>query len=178
MFTRPPCPEPRPGRLSLGLLRPGTPSPRSAASGVLGDRGCTSTSPTSSRSGRLRPNSRPDEELWRGVPIPRSRDVRLLMPPSLPRGRRFETKNDARTRNRQHIEILCEREPTIAEAIDECCSEAPPLGLVGCAVCGRCYRIYSASELLRVGNRYVGPHQLATVYLDEIEAGSLSTVSI
>jgi hypothetical protein len=126
----------------------------------------------------LRPNSRPYEELWRGVPIPRSRDVRLLMPPSLPRGRRFETKNDARTRNLEHIEILCEREPAIAEAIDECCSEPSPRGLVGCAVCGRCYRIYSASELLRVGNRYVGPHQLATIYLDEIEAGSLSTVSI
>src|SRR5271170_3635352 len=167
MFTRPPCPEPRPGRISLGLLRPGTPSPRSAASGVLGDRGCTSTSPTSSRSGRLRPNSRPDEELWRGVPIPPSRDVRRLMPPSLPRGRRFETKNDARTRNLEHIEILCEREPAIAEAIDEC-REASPCGFPGCALCALSYRIYTASELLRVGNRYVGPHQLATVYLDEI----------
>jgi hypothetical protein len=131
----------------------------------------------------LRPkNSRRDknvvrQQAWRGVPIPRSRDVRLLMPPSLPRGRRFETKDDARARNLARIEVLSEREPAIAEAIDECC-EASPCGLPGCAVCASPYRIYSASEILRLAYSYVGPHQLATIYLDEIEAGSLSTVSL
>ena len=116
--------------------------------------------------------------LWRGVAIPRSRDVRLLMPPTMPRDQRFESMREARTRNLARIEVLSEREPDIADAINECGHDGAASDSPGCAVCARDYQIFFTSETLGVARNYAGPHKVATIYLDATEAGSLSEVSI
>jgi hypothetical protein len=114
---------------------------------------------------------------WRRVPVPPARDVRRLLPPSMPRRQRFETLRDAETRNLARIEILANRGSAIAEALYDC-DAASPCELPICAQCARPYRIYFTSEALAVAQAYVGPHEFATVFLDTVEAGSLPDASL
>jgi hypothetical protein len=44
--------------------------------------------------GRFSQPAKRPEPLWQNLPIPKSRDICLLRPPSLPRGERFETLTD------------------------------------------------------------------------------------
>jgi hypothetical protein len=124
--------------------------------------------PTSSATGR------PNYADWLNVRIPRERDIRSLMPEYMQRGRRFETLRDAKARNFKCIEVLENRGSSIAEALDECDAPTSCCLLPICCVCARLYRIYAASELLRLADAYVGPHEFATIHLDTIAEDRLS----
>jgi len=60
----------------------------------------------------------PAADLWRKVGIPRSRDIRHLLPPSMPRSKRFETPSDVKVRKKKLILILEDLEPAIADGYD------------------------------------------------------------
>jgi hypothetical protein len=114
---------------------------------------------------------------WRRVPVPPARDVRRLLPPSMPRRQHFETLGDAETRNLERIEILTNRGSAIAEALYDC-DAGSPCDLPACALCAREYRIYFTGEALAVAHAYVGPHEFATIFLDAVKVGSLPDVSL
>jgi hypothetical protein len=114
---------------------------------------------------------------WRGVSVPPARDIRRLLPPSMPRRQRFERLREAETRNLARVEILANRGSAIADALYEC-DATSPCDLPACARCARRYRIYFTSEALAVADAYLGPHEFATVFLDAVEAGSLPDASL
>jgi len=114
---------------------------------------------------------------WRRVPVPPARDVRRLLPPSMPRRQRFETLYDTKMRNFERIEILANRGSAIAETLYEC-DAASPCDLPACARCARRYRIYFTGEALAVAHAYVGPHEFATIFLDTVEVGSLPEANV
>ncbi len=117
-------------------------------------------------------------EFWRNVPIPKSRDIRLLRPATLPRGERFETRCDAMRINATRIEHLMNRRPDIAAMIEHCEGQAAPGSLLACARSARWFRICHTAELLRIAEMFEGPHQIATVYLNAYPAGSLGTADM
>jgi hypothetical protein len=115
---------------------------------------------------------------WRQIPIPAARDIRSLLPPSLPRRFRFETLRDAKQRNASRIETLEIYESPLALALEECDHPNSPSDLQICAICARQYKCYFASQALAVAESVTGSHEIATVYLDRIDVGSLPDVSI
>ena len=95
-------------------------------------------------------NSRRKPELWRKVGIPKSRDIRLLMPASLPKGQRFETFHDAEKIDEANIEVLSNWWLDTAVKIERCDGVTAPCSLPCCARSARRFRVYHASELLRI----------------------------
>jgi hypothetical protein len=123
-------------------------------------------------------NSRRKPELWRKVGIPKSRDLRLLMPASLPKGQRFETFHDAEKIDEANIEVLSNWSLDTAVKIERCDGRTAPCSLPCCARCARRFRDYHASELLRIASEFDDPHQIATIYLGAFPAGSLGAADM
>ena len=71
---------------------------------------------------RLKPilDRAPNADLWRRVNIPKSRDIRLLRPASLPSGERFETPTDAARIDDANIARLLNFRPDLAAEIERC----------------------------------------------------------
>jgi hypothetical protein len=125
------------------------------------------------------PDRDPIAAHWRTVRIPKSRDIRRLAPPSLPRNKRFETVGDIKGRKEKLIKILEGREPDIADALQQCAPFASRCLTPGCPECSRLYRGYLFSETVRINELpLAGPREIVTVYLATIPAGSLSRVSV
>jgi hypothetical protein len=120
----------------------------------------------------------PAADLWRKVGIPRSRDIRHLLPPSMPRSQRFETPSDAKVRKKKLVLILEGLEPAIADGYDNCSPDAP-CSIPGCPSCSRWHRGYLYSETARINELpLAGPREFVTVYLATIPFGELSRVRI
>jgi hypothetical protein len=115
---------------------------------------------------------------WRGVSVPGHRDVRRLMPPSLPRKLRFETQDDAIERNTKRVDELCHRLPGVADDIDQCDPVTGPCNMPACASCARDYRIYATSELLKIADQFEGPHEIATAHLATVNRDRLVDVDL
>jgi hypothetical protein len=82
-----------------------------------------------------------------------------------------ETLNDRR------IDVLIDREPDIAIALENCDPNSPCGSLV-CASCSEQLRQPFIAELLRIADLYEGPHEFATIHLASYPAGSLGTANI
>ena len=115
---------------------------------------------------------------WRDVPVPTDRDVRCLMPPSNPRNHRFETEDDVAERNEKLVDRLWNKLPEIADAIDRCDPLDAPCNIPACASCARDYRVLAASELLKITDRFEGPHEIATIHLATVRADCLINVDL
>jgi hypothetical protein len=81
------------------------------------------TLPESLKAARIRGaqtprNSRRKPELWQKVGIPKSRDLRLLMPESLPKGQRFEAPADVAGVDDLLIAHLLNSRPDLAAEIE------------------------------------------------------------
>jgi hypothetical protein len=115
---------------------------------------------------------------WRDVPIPKSRDICLLRPPSLPRGERFETLTDAARIDDANIARLLNFRPDLAAEIERCHEEGEFAARPISARAARRYRRYKFAELLRVAEEHEGPHQIPTIYLRAFPAGELGAADL
>jgi len=116
--------------------------------------------------------------LWLDVAIPPSRDIRLLRPPSLPKGERFETFADAANIDRKNIARLMAQRSDLAAEIEKYEIELTPgTSAISARASGR-FRIYDIAERLRIEEEYEGPHEIATIYLDAFSAGQLHAAEI
>jgi hypothetical protein len=120
----------------------------------------------------------------------RSADLRRLgRPPRLATGQRamrsattfaarprLETLAQAEARNLQRIDVLTDRAPEIAAAL-EACDPAALCCLVICAVCSRRYRFRLIRRLLAIARSRPGQHEIATIYLGTYPAGTLPVVA-
>ena len=116
--------------------------------------------------------------LWQDVPIPKSRDICLLRPPSLPPGERFETLIDATGIDNANIARLLNFRPDLAAEIERCDEEGECATLPISARAARRYRRYFTAELLRIAEEREGPHQTATIYLRAFPAGELEAADL
>jgi hypothetical protein len=89
----------------------------------------------------------------------------------------LETLADAEALNLIRIDALSDCAPKIAAAIEGCEASAP-CNLPICAKCSCYYRRPLIRELVRIAKSYKGPHQIATIHLETIPAGSLATATI
>ncbi len=129
---------------------------------------------------RLKPilDRAPNADLWRRVNIPKSRDIRLLRPASLPSGERFETPTDAARIDDANIARLLNFRPDLAAEIERCDEEGECASLPISARAARRYRRYLTAELLRIAQEREGPHQIATIYLRAFPAGELEAADL
>ena len=115
---------------------------------------------------------------WQDVPIPKSRDICLLRPPSLPRGERFETLSDAARIDDANIARLLNSRPDLAAEIERCDEEGECASLPISARAALRYRRYFTAELLRIAEERKGPHQTATIYMRAFSAGELEAADL
>ena len=76
-----------------------------------------------------------------------------------------ETRSEAEKRNDDRLEVLLPRLPHVGRALLECDGGEHPCRLPICAVCARAYRAGPIAQLHALADAYVGPHQVATIYL-------------
>jgi hypothetical protein len=116
--------------------------------------------------------------LWQDVPIPKSRDICLLRPPSLPPGERFEILTDAARIDDANIARLLNFRPDLAAEIERCDEEGECASLPLSARAARRYRRYFTAELLRIAEEREGPHQIPTIYLRAFAASELEAADL
>ena len=117
-------------------------------------------------------------DFWRNIGIPKSRDIRLLVPGTLPRNKRFETLQDVADRKIKLIDALQDLNPVLAEAYENCSPDAR-CSIPGCPHCSRRYRGYLFSETARINELPIpGPRFFVTVYLATIPEHELTHVRI
>jgi hypothetical protein len=114
---------------------------------------------------------------WRRIAIPARRDVRLLLGAGTPRQHQFETLREAQTLTVSRIEVLAARGSSLGDLASDC-DAASPCNRPICAICTRDYRIYIASELLRIALSCPGSHEFATIFLESVGAGALPDVDM
>jgi hypothetical protein len=125
------------------------------------------------------PNIPHKRELWRDVSIPKTRDISVLMPASLPRGERFETFADAARTDEKRIARLMPSRPDLAAEIERYEVEGARFLSPISARAARRYRRYDTAERLRIAEMFEGlPLQIATVYLDAFDAGDLRSADM
>jgi hypothetical protein len=115
---------------------------------------------------------------WQDVPIPRSCDICLLRPPSLPRGERFETLSNAARIDDANIARLLNFRPDLAAEIERGDEDGECASLPISARAARRYRRYFIAELLRIAEEREGPHQTATLYMRAFQDGELEAADL
>lgn len=161
-----------------------------------GTRGSASNKPDKARTARVRPSvpasvrteenrlagtppsARRQSEFWRNVPIPKSRDIRLLRPSTLPRGQRFETRADAARIDALNVARLIKWRPDLAAEIERREEEGAFASSPISARDARRYRRYDTAERLGIAHAYEGPHEIATIYLRAFLAGRLHAADL
>ena len=98
-------------------------------------------------------------------------DIRLLRPPSLPLGERFETLQDARkySLDSEHkLDLLAPQQDQLSNYLNECRTLAQRCDQPYCSLCARQFRIWFIGELLRIiGNIGSAPVYILTILLEE-----------
>jgi hypothetical protein len=121
---------------------------------------------------------RRDPELWRRVEIAPEHDIRLLRPPSLPRGERFETAEDAAEYDAARIASLMNARPDLAAEIERREERVVIPSTPISARNARDFRVADIAERLRIAGEYEGPHEIATIYLGAYPAGRLHSFDL
>ena len=124
-------------------------------------------------------NRRPrSPELWRRVEIAPAHDIRLLKPPSLPRGERFETAEDVAEYDAIRIAGLMNARPDLAAEIERreegVVIPSTPIS----ARDARDFRVADIADRLRIAEEHEGPHEIATIYLGALPAGRLHSFDL
>jgi hypothetical protein len=115
---------------------------------------------------------------WIDCDIPKERDIALLRPATLSKGKRFETEHDVYETANTIVCNLQGRLWSIARKVEECVDGVQNCLLPICPICARHYRRYFFSEVLQIYSEELTGAQSATVYLETYEAGTLSNASI
>ena len=141
--------------------------------------GKTLPSQSSAVANPLNRNRRPrSPELWRRVEIAPEHDIRLLRPPSLPRGERFETAEDVAEYDAARIASLMNARPDLAAEIERreegVVIPSTPISARDC----RDFRVPDIADRLRIAEEREGPHKIATIYLGAFPAGRLHSFDL
>jgi hypothetical protein len=97
-------------------------------------------------------------------------DIRLLRPPSLALGERFETLEDAHNYSlaseNKLDQLNCQHQ--LADRLNECRTSEARCGQTYCSICARPFRIWFIGELLRITEQ-IGtvPVYIMTILLEE-----------
>lgn len=109
-------------------------------------------------------------------------DIRLLRPPSLSLGERFETVKDAprySLASEQRLDLLTRDQEQIFERLNECRTLGQRCGQPYCPICARRFRIWFIGELLRIiaktGSKSV---HIMTVLLKESPYDNINRLGI
>jgi hypothetical protein len=89
-----------------------------------------------------------------------------------------ETRREAEERNEERLKVLLPRLPDVGRALLKCDGARHRCSLPICAVCARAYRQGPIAQLHALANAYVGPHEVATIYLSLIRPGCLAAVDV
>ena len=89
-----------------------------------------------------------------------------------------ETRREAEERNEERLKVLLPRLPDVGRALTQCDGARHRCSLPICAVCARAYRQGPIAQLHALANAYVGPHEVATIYLSLIRPGCLAAVDV
>jgi hypothetical protein len=117
-------------------------------------------------------------ELWRSVDIAPEHDIRLLRPPSLPRGDRFETAEDVAKYDAKRIADLINRRPDLAAEIERREEEVIIPSTTISSRDARDYRVPDIADRFLIAQKYEGQHQIATIYLGAFPAGRLNLADL
>ena len=160
--------------------RPGDPAHEAAKSRAERMARAASDSVTAARTPLTEsgPKAARKPDLWQNVPILKSCDIALLRPPSLPRGKRFETLADAARIDEARIARLLSSRPDLAAEIEQREEDGRLVPSPISARDARRYRRYDTAERLRIAKEYEGLHEIATIYLRAFLAGQLHAADL
>jgi hypothetical protein len=91
---------------------------------------------------------------------------------------RRETRADAERLNDDQLHVLLPRLPAVGGALLQCDGAKHRCGLPICAVCARDYRVGPIAQLHALAHAYLGPHEVATIYLKFFPPGSLAVADL
>ncbi len=123
----------------------------------------------------------PEVPYWFKAKVPLGHDIGALMPPPLPKGKRFETNLDAEKLSAAHERALRRhgsmKAEGLADSLNACRRGDIVCASPTCPVCGRQYRRWLIAQGLRVAAVANRP-KVVTVYLCESAEGSLNTANL
>jgi len=110
-------------------------------------------------------------------------DITVLRPPTLPKGRRFETEKDVDAASRRLIDRLARAlDPKLGEiaaSLTDCRPARARCGAPLCPRCARIYRIWLTGQLLTaVAHPRFTRHRILTLYLGTFPSGSLDQANL
>jgi hypothetical protein len=98
-------------------------------------------------------------------------DIRLLRPPSLPLGERFETLEDVRgysLNSEYKLDLSTHQQDQLSNHLNECRTLAQRCEQPYCSLCARLFRVWFIGELLRIiENIGSAPVYIMTILLEE-----------
>jgi hypothetical protein len=121
------------------------------------------------------PSRRKKSPFWRHRDPRSADDVTLLRPAELPRGKRFETPNDARQESERSGLLLAVTKSgeCFADSLKGCRDGRECCAKPFCPVCAREFRRWFTGELLRVTKSAAQSVTILTVLLTETERGQI-----
>ena len=125
-------------------------------------------------------SSRNKVPFWRRKKPKAKYDIARRLPASLPKSRRFETRQDAK-RESERAELLFRSYPgaskKLAKRLSDCregdiiCDEPQ------CPICARTYRRWLTGQLLRLASKTTKPIYILTVLLEKAPPDKIDTLS-
>jgi hypothetical protein len=118
---------------------------------------------------------------WYNARIRRNHDIARLRPPSLPKGRRFETEQDATAYSnviRAALGSGSGRQKTLASTLLECQQGYNVCACPLCPLCARQYRRWLTGQHIRIASTAALKPKVLTVYLGAYDVGCLSKIDI
>jgi hypothetical protein len=151
-------------------------SPQKTSRVARGNTSCSAPNRASNAGNRKR---RPrNQESWRSVDVAPEHDIRILKPASLPRGKRFETAEDAAEYDAIRIAGLINARPDLAAEIERREERGVIPATPISARDARDFRVADIAERLRIAGEYEGPHEISTIYLGAYPAGLLHSFDL
>jgi hypothetical protein len=109
----------------------------------------------------------------------RKRDITVLRPASLPKGKRFETVADARRLSRARQEKIRTTDSSLAEMLRECGRNRFVCASPSCPKCCRRFRQWLIAQALEAHEKLHGSgSRIITIYLGTLPEGQLAGASL
>ena len=126
------------------------------------------------------PTNRKKPPFWRRKKPSKKYDIARLRPSSLPRGRRFETEEDA-IKESERAEVLFRthagHSKKLANKLRDCREGDITCDKPQCPICARKYRQWLTGQLLRLANNTNKPIDFLTVLLEQAPAAEIDSLS-
>jgi hypothetical protein len=124
--------------------------------------------------------SRRKPPYWRRAVPAAQFDIAILRPKTLTRGKRFETRRDAREESLRSQALLAAKATGRAHGVylQECREGHYQCDWTFCPHCARTYRRYVTGELLRLHSEFVGDVHSLVILLEAVPRGQLQHLEI